>query len=157
MRTLAQLAVAAATLAALFGCSPPTYQASADLGTVVLDLAEGPHAIDLHMELTLDDPETMSCRDLWPSFSLEWSGDEGDVRTRVIVDEEEEWDEDTVAENGQQLTYVSGGFHRCAFDATVLIDSEEPLLGAISVQAAASGRDGGSRGVVTGEVFADRL
>lgn len=155
MRPIAQLAAAAATLAALFGCSPPSYETAADLGTVVLDLAE-PHAIELHMELTLDDPETMSCDDLWPSFALEWSGDEGDVRTRVIIDEEE-WDEDTIAEDGQQLTYVSGGFHRCAFDATVLIQSKEPLVGAISVLAVASGRDRGARGSVTGEVFADTL
>lgn len=155
MRPIAQLAVAAATLAALFGCSPPSYDATADFGTVVLDLAEGPYAIDLHMEMALDDRETMSCRDLWPSFTLEWSGDEGDVRTRVIVGEDE-WDEDTIAEDGTNLTSASGSFRRCAFDATVLIDSEEPLLGAISVQAKASG-DGSSRGVVTGDVLADRL
>jgi len=155
MRPIVQLTAAAATLAALFGCSSPDYETAADLGTVVLDLAE-PHAIELHMELALEDPETMSCKDLWPSFSLEWSGDEGDVRTRIIVDEEE-WDEDTFAEDGQNLTSIHGGFRRCSFDATVLIQSEEPMLGAISVRAAARGPDGSSRGTVTGEVLADGL
>jgi len=153
MRIATQLGSIALGLAALFACSAPDYRIDEDLGAHPLDLA-GPTEVVLRMSLRLDDPATMSCRDLHPSFDLVWAGDEGEVTLEVWAGAEP-WVEDTVADDGYRLTSIDGRFSRCDFDATVLLDAATPLQGELSVKAVAW-RDGyddsATTGTLTGSV-----
>jgi hypothetical protein len=152
MRPLGKLITVALAYATLFACSAPAYRITDDLGTLPVELV-GPKELVLHMDVQLDDPSTMSCRDLYPSFEIDWAGEEGDVTLQVWAGDDR-WDEDTVAEDGLRLTTVYGLMERCRFDATVLIDSATPLDGELTIRAVAT-RDGmgpDTTGRVTGDV-----
>jgi len=158
MRTLPLLGLLL-SIGALVGCSCPElraavhYQTKASIGALPIDFADGPHEVDLHMELIVEAPERMACEDLSPLFSLAWEGDEGDVRLRIATDSEV-WDEDVPAASGVHLTWVRGAFDRCTFDATLWVDGDETMAGELVVEGMAQGGLVGihsSRGVLVGE------
>jgi hypothetical protein len=129
-RTIRQLSLVTATLAALLACSPAPSGPSTDLGVFEVD---GPVQIDLTFDAI--PYRSTPCDAMSPSVSLSWTGEEAPVALDVSL-RNTDYQEDALATDGEVITVLTGRWsevddERCRFDATVVMTSEEPLVGSV--------------------------